>query len=251
MEFADIMTTAAILIPFRDRGRDPLRAANLKRVLEHWEWYGPPPEINGVVTVVDDGGTEDEQFNRSRAYNMGTAATTAQVLVFHESDILLPRHQVAQAVEMAAAAPGLVVPFDVYRALTPQDSVTMRAHKLFAGQAEADLVMTGGHAIGAVNVVSRATLELVGGYDENFAGSWWDDKAMERAFAMCAGPTRWVPGPAYHLYHQPGHTGEHLTVSDRVHTAANELRWRRYEAADTPAQIRELIGEGRGQAHAG
>jgi len=99
----------AIVIPFRDRGNDPLRPANLRCVIEHWDGCDVP------VWLSDDGRVGDAQFNRSQAYNRGAWFVDADVVVFAEADMLVPYSQIRQAVAMAAAAPGLVVPFIQYR----------------------------------------------------------------------------------------------------------------------------------------
>lgn len=228
----------AVIVPFRDRGRDPLRQANLERVLSWWTEEGLSP------VVVDDGRSGDEQFNRSRAYNNGIAVVSAEVYVFTESDMLISRHQVDKAIALATEAPGVVVPFRQYRALEEISSALVRNYIRYPYDCTPDFVMDD-DSIGAINVVSHATLEATGGWDENFCGSWWDDRAMFRAFEVCAGPPRWVDGPAWHLWHLPGASGEHLTDEDRAATARNEERWRRYEQAQTPEEIRALIKEGR------
>lgn len=232
------MTTinAAIIIPFRDRGRDPLRLANLDTVLKHWAGYDYP------TLVIDDGRSGDEQFNRSAAYNAGTKAVDADVIVFAESDMIVPYHQVDQAIGLALEKPGLVVPFTEYRYLSAEDSAKVRDGALafeFAPQS----VMGGGTSVGAVNVLSRQTLNTTGGFDENFEGSWFDDNATEYAFRMCAGPTCWIIGSAWHLYHLPGWSGAHLTTADIRATRRNKSRYDRYLAATTPEEVRELVNE--------
>jgi len=238
--------TAAIVIPFRDRGIDPLRRQNLDRVLKHWADY--PAEIH----IVDDGRSSDQPFNRSRAYNHGAAVTDADVLIYTESDMLIPFEQINQAVDQAFTAPGLVVPFTEYRYLSPEDSERVRQCEVEPQDCEPAYARGG--SIGAINVISRHTLDLIGQWDENFEGSWYDDDAMKHAFEICAGPTRYVTGPAYHLYHLPGAAskryahlpgwnGEHLTDADRDATDANRARYQRYLAATTPEEIRALTCE--------
>ena len=75
-------STVAIIIPFRDRGIDPLRVANLKRVLQHWDGLGI------TVHVVDDGRAGNAPFCRSAAYNHGAAITQADILVYVEADVI-------------------------------------------------------------------------------------------------------------------------------------------------------------------
>lgn len=232
---------AVVVIPFRDRGHDPLRAQNLQRVLAWWA-AGPWP-----VAVVHDGREGDAQFNRSAAYNRGVEAASAagaDVVIYTEADMLIPYAQVAEAVEAALVAPGLVVPFLTYNYLSESDSQLVRDGATVDDLTPQNAVDDGG-SMGAVNVVSMDSLAAVGCWDEGFEGNWYDDNAMEQAFAVCCGARRHVPGPAWHLYHLPGWTGDHLTEADRAATEANRQRWLRYQAAGTPEQIRALTGEHR------
>jgi hypothetical protein len=228
--------TSEVIVPFRDRGIDPLRRANLDRVLTMWHDYGYEP------IVADDGSGGAEQFNRSAAYNAGAAATDAEVLIFSESDMLIDVDQVGASVDLAVQVPGMVIPFGEYRYLSPEDSERIRSGDLEPNDAKPLWTMDRGRSIGAINVMSRRTLESTGGFDERFHGNWYDDNAAKRAFEVCSGPTRWIAGPAFHLYHLPGHKGEHLTADDKAATTANRLRLRKYQMARTPAQIRELVG---------
>jgi hypothetical protein len=228
----------AIVIPFRDRGNDPLRPANLRCVIEHWDGCDMP------VWLSDDGRVGDAQFNRSQAYNRGAWFVDADVVVFAEADMLVPYSQIRQAVAMAAAAPGLVVPFIQYRYLTPEDSCLVRAHDIKPGECIPESTMDNGESIGAINVVSRETLDAIGRWDEVFEGAWYDDVAMKIAFEVCAGLTRWVDGPAWHLWHKPGLGGSHLTAEDEAATARNKERLELYRQATTPERIRELTAGG-------
>lgn len=229
------MAEAAVLIPFRDRGIDPLRQANLDRVLD---WWADSP---WTPHVVGDGREGDAQFNRSAAYNRGVAHVSADVYVFTESDMLIPVEQVAAAAEMAAETHGLVVPFTEYHYLSEDASEAVRTGASGPRDFDAERVKGGGRSIGAVNVVSRETLALVGGYTERTEGNWYDDDIMGHAFEVCAGPTRWVDGPAWHLYHLPGWKGDHLTVEDRAATARNRTLWRSVRRLTDPDAVRAVL----------
>lgn len=226
--------TVEVIIPFRDRGRDPLRRANLKRVLQHWDGYG------ARVNITADGLDGDQPFNRSRAYNLAIAASPADIFILTESDMLIDYAQIDAAVEAAAATPGLVVPFTERHEHDPDASQAIREHRLDWRTATATVVRPKPRRVGAINVISRRTYNLVGRYDEQFCGTWWDDRAMHRAFDICAGPTRWIDGPSHHLYHLPGYEGAHLTDADRAATEANRRRFGMYKRATTPEQIRAL-----------
>lgn len=234
-----------IIIPFRLRdGADPRRAANLEVVLAWWYAHGFDTQIQS------DGLSGDAQFNRHRAYNRAVERfPETQTFVFAEADMLIHPNQIVKAVVMAQREPGLVVPFTQYRYLS--DGKTEILRDLYHDQTNTFLVdwwsqpvdgdrsifttepestMDGGRSIGAVNVVSRATLDITGGFTEATRGNWYDDNITEEGFAFLAGPTRWVEGPAVHMYHLPGHKGDHLSEEDKAATAHNkqilkDLRW--------------------------
>lgn len=232
----------AVIIPFRDRGKDSNRPANLVRVLEHWRDFRIAQ--GATVTVVNDGRCGYESFNRSAAYNRGASYTDADVLVYSESDLLVDAEQILWACDQAASAPGLVVPFSRFMAMTEEDSQRIRDRVLEPCDARATQVRGDRQSIGAVNVVSRVSLSLIGQYDESFEGAWYDDDAMCRAFEVCCGPTRFIDGPGYHLYHLPGASGDHLTAADRAATERNKARYQLYRQATTPERIRELTAGG-------
>lgn len=233
----------AVIIPFRLRdGGDPRRAANLDVVQAWWYTHGFDPQI------VDDGLSGDAQFNRHRAYNRAVSGNPdADVYVFTEADMLIHPTQIRKAVMRAAAAPGLVVPFTQYRYWSDDMTAMHRDEfhdsgteyvasiwersvddylSIFARVAES--TMDNGRSIGAVNVVSRATLDCTGGFTEATSGNWYDDNITEEGFAFLTGsPTRFIEGPAVHLYHLPGHTGDHLSDEDRAATELNKEFLRR------------------------
>jgi hypothetical protein len=170
----------ALIIPFRDRGIDPRRAANLEIVQAWWFTHGFDPK------VVTDGLHGEAQFNRHRAYNRAVSRNSdADVFVFTEADMLIHPDQVHTAIERALVKPGLVVPFTQYRYLSDAKSRFIRDS--FHDMSSEDLaewwsrpphnetgiftmepehVMEDGRSIGAVNVVSRRTLEITGGFTE-------------------------------------------------------------------------------------
>lgn len=228
-----------VVIPHRDRGRDWRRQANLESAVRWWRDLGIDP------LVVDDGRSGDEQFNRSAAYNRGVRATSADVIVFSEADLLVPLTQIEQAVALAAERPGLVVPFSKFLAMEDEDSTLVRGRILKPSEASSEQIRGDNQSIGAVNVVSRRSVEMIGQYDEAFDGAWFDDDATEMAFRVCCGPTRFVNGPGYHQYHLPNvGDAENVTDDDRAATERNKARWELYRRAITPERIRELTAGG-------
>lgn len=227
-----------VIIPFRLReGADPRRAANLEVVQAWWYAHGFTPQI------VSDGLSGDAQFNRHRAYNRAVERfPETDVFVFTEADMLIHPSQIRRACVVALDTPGLVVPFTQYRYLS--DSKTEILRDIYHDQTpefvsdwwgqpvdgdrsifltKPERTMDHGRSIGAVNVVSMATLRITGGFTEATAGNWYDDNIIEEGFAfLTENRTRWVEGPAVHLYHLPGHTGKHLSEADRRATAHNK-----------------------------
>lgn len=217
-----------VVIPFRDRGTDPLRPANLERVFLHWL-----DDHHTTPLITDDGRMGAQQFNRSAAYNRGIAAAPSdvEVFVFAESDMLVGPDQIDEAIRMAKRDVGLVVPFTQYRYLSPQDSTLVRTTDADPARMAPAWTMDNGRSIGALGVISRETMELVGQWDERFEGNWYDDNAMHIAFEVCAAHTRFVHGPAYHLHHLSGNHGNHLTPEDRRATLRNKQRLGHYQFA--------------------
>lgn len=226
-----------VVIPFRQReGADPRRAANLEVVLAWW-W------VNGFDPVVQSDGLDgDSQFNRHRAYNLAVERfPEADVFVFAEADMIIHPSQIISAVHMADKPPGLVVPFTQYRYLSDgtTDEIRYKFHVLKRDMLaewwamtpdnpvsifceDAESVMEDGRSIGAVNVVSARTLNLTGGFTEATSGNWYDDRIIEEGFAFLTAPTRFVTGPAVHMYHLPGWKGDHLTEEDKAATLRNK-----------------------------
>jgi hypothetical protein len=250
----------AIIIPFRDRGVDLRRGANLEVVQAWWYAQGMEPQI------VDDGLSGDAQFNRHRAYNRAVSRNPdADVFVFTEADMLIPLTQIRQAVRMSMSYnTGLVVPFTQYRYLS--DSTTEIIREVYQDRGVAEIArwwslpadnpksifgltpettMDEGRSIGAVNVVSRETLDITGGFTEATFGNWYDDRITEEGFAYLTGEkTQFVTGPAAHLYHLPGWTGAHLTREDKNATHRNRVLlddMRRNIREDRVARVQKLM----------
>jgi hypothetical protein len=228
--------TIKVVIPFRDRGIDLRRGANLEVVQAWWWAHGFNPAL------VDDGLEGDAQFNRHRAYNRAVAMfPEVDVFVFTEADMLIHPVQIRFATRFAYDQPGLVVPFTQYRYLSDSTTEIVRDAYFRLGAKDIaewwskspqdvfsifgldpESIRDDQRSIGAVNVVSAETLRMTGGFTEFTRGNWYDDRIIEEGFAFLTGRrTRFVSGPAVHLYHLPGWQGDHLTDEDRAATEHN------------------------------
>jgi len=232
----------AIIVPWRDKG-DQRRRANLQRVIDHLA--GTPWPVH----VVSDGRAGDLPFGRQHAYNRGMSEHPADVWIAHEADMLIPHDQLGRAVDLAATQTGLVVPFDTYAYLGVNDSLEVLAGA-DPGHYEPQWVMVDGRSIGAVNVVSAATMAAVGRWDERLTGHGYDDRAMALAFQVATGNrTRTVEGVGTHLWHPmafaPWERGEHADpgrydAADVEATRANKARLSLYRRARTAEDVRAL-----------
>lgn len=228
----------AFIIPFRDKG-DPRRKANLETVLAHLDTLNL-----GTVHITGDG--KDGPFNRCAAYNAGRAAHPADVYVWHEADMIVPKGQLSAGIRHATTNPGLIVPFTHYQYLSPEDT-----DKVNAGADVTDFTpewaMPDGASIGAVGITSETTMQAVGQWDETFSGWGFDDNAMFHAFNVHT-PTTWVDGAAWHLYHTPGWSPEVFATphakpvppEEAAATEANRQRLGRYRQSTTVDEVRKL-----------
>lgn len=239
------MTRAVFIVPWRDKG-SPVRRANLHAVLDH---------LNraqlGDVVVVGDARDRGAPFNRSAAYNRGVAMhppTPGLVYCFHEADMIVAPDQLRAAIQLADKAPGLVIPFDTYRYLSATDSASVH-DGADPWACTPERVMADGRSTGPINVLSWETMQQVGRWDETFEGWGFDDRAMARAFQIATGtPTRFIPGPGYHLWHEPGWAAggrfiggsRTLSAFEQRATENNRRRLHDYLLAKTPQRIREL-----------
>lgn len=250
-----------VFIPFRLReGADARRAANLEVVQAWWYAHGFDP------IIVSDGLDGDAQFNRHRAYNRAVSGNPdVQTFVFTEADMLIHPDQIRLGVDAAEMRGGLVVPFTQYRYLSDETTGWVRDmyHDLATinlaywwersvndeasvFSMEAESTMDNGTSIGAVNIVSRATLDKTGGFTEATRGNWYDDRIIEEGFAFLTGrKTEFIEGPAVHLYHLPGWKGDHLSEEDKRATEHNRdlyLRMKRDIRMGRTQMVRNLMG---------
>ncbi len=134
--------------------------------------------------------------------------TTGDIIVHADPDSIVNLANVLEAVKLAGDADGLVVPFDRYYYLT--EDATDR----LLGDEEHDpesinldvaenIEHSGPGGVGNCTVYSRATWQIVGGYDERF-GLWaGDDAAFAFATGVLVAPQRRLTGAAVHLWHEP------------------------------------------------
>ena len=226
--------SVAVVVPWRDKG-DQHRRANMEQVRANLIEQVPDWRI---IWSTDH---RTGPFNRQAAYNNGAKRTDADILIWHEADIIADRDTLLRLAE-AAREPGL--------------HTVSTMHKLDESGAVAEVVTMKpqgiyGHVGGPLSACSRESLSAVGRWDESLSGHGWDDNAMNLAFRVAC---RVTPAPIEatitHLWHPRGvarydkdfdaslHTPEELDASD-----ANLARLRAYRKAKTPEDVRALTME--------
>lgn len=182
--------TVNVVVPYRPS--DGHRRAAWHRVQEHW-W-----EAALDLHVADDGG---EPFSRGGSINLAVREHPADVYVIADADTLVDRRQVEAAVALAAHAPGLVVAFDRFAYLSEHG--TQQVLDRYEGSWEPLMAWSLQNTVSSCVALSHETWELAGGFDPRFRAWGYEDVQLEIVCATIAGPTRRIPGTAWHLYHPP------------------------------------------------
>ena len=170
---------------------------------------------------------------------MVSSAGHDRVLVIWDADLLVRPQQLEDAIRLAAAAPGMVLPFDRYAYLrrgmsewlcrNPRSGLPIRARSEWTMQG----------SVGGLQVMSLDTFHQAGGFDPRFRGWGFEDVAFGEAASTLVAEHRRVPGDLLHLWHPVDPTN----VPDSPGYEGNRLLWGRYvEAAATgPDAMAELI----------
>lgn len=189
-------TDLSIVMCYRDFG-DHWR----RRSFEYaWRWYLAAAAELGAELVVDT-----TEGGHAKAINAGVTSAAGDAIVLVDSDSLVPASRIRTAARLAWR-PGLVVAHDRYCYLTDRATELVYGGRepfsLDFGPRSRDLHWRPGKGVGNAVAFSRDTWSAVGGYDERFHAWGGDDTAFHLTCEAALGPTRWVPGPVVHLWHE-------------------------------------------------
>ena len=207
----------------------PGRAHGLQLVLGFYAHEFPGWEL----IVADD---RSPTYASGRAANAGALAASGEILVRNDGDSLVPAAQVARAVSLARAEPGVVKAYRRYRRLS---GVASRACSSYRDVLEADgsaieWEMFEAQSHGVMAVRRECFLE-VGGYDPRFQGWGYDDIAFDVAAGRWS--SRRVDGDLFHIWHPP----DPATDADDPDHAANLALFDRYSRATDELEVLAAI----------
>jgi len=190
----------SFIIPFRSDGTKE-RERSFKYVHDALVSDWPDDE----VIVVDSG---DQIFNRSASRNEGAAQASGDVLVFQDADSWVLERQIKVVLSHVTSCKtwGLPwgLPYDTYFSLSERG--TEEFYEGFKSP-HFDYVFPGPDpidrpaSVGGCVVVHRTAFETVHGYDEEFQGWGYEDRAFALSLeTLCHGLVR-AYGNLYHLWH--------------------------------------------------
>lgn len=192
---------------------DPWRARWLPKVLTYWDMVGVGP------VLISHAGEE------GKGRNVGIEACGADVIVSADADCFIAFESAREAVAMAAASPGLVVPHDrrvslpreASERLTSLASAPMNGDRRWPYTPGAALVE---NSVGGIVVFNRETWEGAGGYDEEIVRGY--DAAFAIATGSLVAPQRRFEGDQIHLWHEPVEEDWHVWEQVRAYEFAAE-----------------------------
>jgi hypothetical protein len=207
-----------VIIPFRSRPETPLRATNLRAVVESLSHQGLP-RGSYRITVVEESTTTaippdvlelidrhiqipyDGTFNKALALNSGTRdAPPEAILCFLDGDIALDDTFLARNAGRVTARPDAAhLPYGDMFCLRASDSHRVRSGEQATDAARDGYVLT--HPPGGCVLLTGRQFQAVGPFDDRFLGWGGEDREfIDRAEQV--GPVLRHPELLIHLYHE-------------------------------------------------
>jgi hypothetical protein len=157
-------------------------------------------ELPPWVRYLHQGVSAGAAYGRAAAFNAGAAAASAQILVLHDNDMLVPERY---ALEVVAGVQRGWEALDLKRFifyLDERDSAGLMAGSGLTLREHPGVITQNVH--GGSIAITRAAYEAVGGFDEEFVGWGGEDNELwERIETRRA--TRFGYLPMIHLWHPP------------------------------------------------
>jgi hypothetical protein len=186
--------SVSICVPFMEDRAE--RSRNWTFLRERYEAQFPDWEI--VV------GTCERPWKKGIAVNTAVQASSGDVLVISDADVMVAEHALRSAVEALETAPWAVPHRMVYR-LNEQATQAVIADQLLMDPAPVREVIQArlGPSGGGLVVARREDVEAVKGIDERFEGWGGEDISFGWALDTLIGPHLRLDSAMWHLNHPP------------------------------------------------
>lgn len=220
---------AVVCMPWRDSG-DPHRRRTMEWTTARWRSYG-----FDVIHAPDDDG--NARWNASQARNNAAKPANARALIFADSDVMVRRETIEEAVSLCFVTPWVVPHENVYRMSETSTTMLMECDGELPDPGQTIRQPYKGIEGGGLMVITPGQYRTVGGYDEDFEGWGSEDEAFGLAARTLIGKPHRMASPLWHLYHPPGLRQKSDGYFD------NRLRLRMYEQAlGDPEAMGRLVG---------
>lgn len=206
-----------------------------------WTWTRERWELDLPDLPIFEGHHTKGLFNRSAACNRAAAAAGDwDVALLIDADVICDPERVRQAIEIAhVEGDRLVLPFSRRHNLTDRGSRRIMAGD--RGSWRRYIGKTYTNMCSSVVAIPRPLWDLVGGFDERFAGWGFEDTAFAHACETLGAPLQKLDGDCWHLWHPTAPEGRR----DAPSYQANRARREQYSAAvGDPVAIRVLLAGG-------
>jgi hypothetical protein len=177
---------------------------------------------SGELTPIVWNGDADP-WSPGAARNEGAECVTSAVVVFNDADTIVPVENIMKAIELAAAADGLVYAYDAYYRLGQWASWKHYGDREPCERLPADQTLWSPPSMGCA-AISRAAFEQLGGFMEGFEGWGYEDVEFAQRCARLW-PIRRIVGPAWHLWHGERREDDSPVESDPEAVARNRELW--------------------------
>lgn len=215
-------TTACVVVPAHRAG------AALEACLDAVAALAPAPAER--IVVADGGDAAVVAAARRRglkvaatpqiagpaaARNLGAACTASEVIVFVDSDVVVPREAVDRIVALLDADPGAAAVFGSYDDRAGTDGLVARFKNLLHHWTHQHATRAASTFWTGFGAVRRAVFDTVGGFDER--QRWLED--VELGYRLRATGHRIVAAPELQVTHLKRWTLASMLVSDVCHRA--------------------------------
>ena len=185
-----------------------------------------------------EGASPDGPFNRAAAVNAAAHhAAEWDVAVIADADTWVPAHRLAHAVTEAQQTGKLVAAFNHVLELSETST-----HRILSGEHQqifdldiCNVRITEIITQSSMLAIPRTLWDKAGGMDEQFLGWGGEDNAFWYVCRALAGEPIRLPGPAFHLWHEPA-LDCMIRMNDPQYRK-NLNRWQQLSRARTPQQL--------------